>query len=854
MVVAENFRSIAARQKELSAELETECQKIENSDLVKENSKLSAEIAALRADLEKLNAQASSLTGENSSLKNALYEHVFNERNMLITNKIQKLDIYFRSEKEGEINKLSNIELNVKARIRNIKEALAKERIQISEELNIKLNELNALTDKTVTEARAKAAEPSSAFSQEEREQINALNSEKLTDEQIRAAAKKNNIERFVGLNVLNVIGILLLVVGSIAAMRFAYFQVSDIFKGVMIFVLGGIMLAVGEFLNRKKPTIFSLGISAGGIAILYVALAVSYFVLQILSMYPAIAVCVLLTAGAFVLSNRYNAQIIAIFALAGGYLPMISVGDTDIFVYGAMVYFAVLNILALIISWNKKWRVTAFIGLSLNIIGTAFLCWFAGPGGWYYASLEYAFYKPIIITYAVFAFLIYTAIPIIGTWRAKIKFRKSDVVLLAINTVFGSLIMFGVFARFDMYDYHGLLAIAYAGFYLLLGRIIEKIFAKENTHTKALFYLTGLAFVVMIIPLQFGRVWLSLGWLIEGVIIAVYGILRDEKRFKKVGFIICLLCLGAFLIFDLQYAWFTWDKLFVWKYTAITLGSVCILGAYMIKKMTSNRFAAVYKYFAIVNVWIYAVYIVYKLGGELFGVYRSDELRFDEFYIVSAAAITVTFLIGYIITRIKLLSTFGIKILSIILYCIGILWMFILTSFNNPFASYLWYISQPGGIVAIGTAIIAVLGLLSVFAINDLMKIIVTERKKGIEWLPLVVSGYFTVLLSQTLVAQYNISFSSAVISIIYVVTALAWIIFGFVKRFVFIRRFGLILAIFAVIKLFIIDLRGLTQGFRIGSYFALGVTLIAISFVYQFFSKKLELKEGISINEKQD
>jgi uncharacterized membrane protein len=81
-------------------------------------------------------------------------------------------------------------------------------------------------------------------------------------------------------------------------------------------------------------------------------------------------------------------------------------------------------------------------------------------------------------------------------------------------------------------------------------------------------------------------------------------------------------------------------------------------------------------------------------------------------------------------------------------------------------------------------------------------------------------------------------------------VLAALAWIIYGFVRRFVFIRRFGLVLAIFAVVKLFLLDLSGLTQGFRILSYFALGITLIAISFVYQYFTKRLELKEGIAIH----
>jgi hypothetical protein len=351
----------------------------------------------------------------------------------------------------------------------------------------------------------------------------------------------------------------------------------------------------------------------------------------------------------------------------------------------------------------------------------------------------------------------------------------------------------------------------------------------------------------VLIIPLQFGRAWLSLGWLAEGVLLASYGILKDEKNFKKAGFIICLLCLGAFLLFD--FSWMRRD-LFVWKYTAITIGSLLILGAYMYRKTMSGSFASVYKYFVIVNAQIYAVYIIHKLGDTLYKAYPTNQ-TFQIAYLISAASITAVFLIAYAVTRIKLLSSPGIKVLSVLMYCAGIIWMFANNGIDTPVARiYLRSTTPDFGITAAGTAILAVLGVFSVLVVRDAMKIIITQRKKGIEWLPLVVSGYFVVLLSQNLISQYNLSFSSAAISVIYVLAALAWIIFGFVRRFAFIRRFGLALAIFAVAKLFIIDLATLTQGYRIVSYFALGVMLIAISFVYQYFSKRLELKEGMTIH----
>jgi len=43
METAGNLKNIAARQKELAAEIETECRNLEESDLVKENSNLKTE-------------------------------------------------------------------------------------------------------------------------------------------------------------------------------------------------------------------------------------------------------------------------------------------------------------------------------------------------------------------------------------------------------------------------------------------------------------------------------------------------------------------------------------------------------------------------------------------------------------------------------------------------------------------------------------------------------------------------------------------------------------------------------------------------------------------------------------------
>jgi hypothetical protein len=320
---------------------------------------------------------------------------------------------------------------------------------------------------------------------------------------------------------------------------------------------------------------------------------------------------------------------------------------------------------------------------------------------------------------------------------------------------------------------------------------------------------------------------------------------LSNEKRFRQIGYIICGLCLGAFLLYDCGRVD---DYLFFFKYSAVTLGGVAILGAYMYKKMTAGRFVKIYKLFIMANVWIYVIYVfTEKVNYYLYKIYPNNTI-FEIHYLLGAAIVIATFYLAYLYPRVKLLADFSVKILSISLYVIGIIYLAYLNTGLSPVGwMYLRAATPSIKITLIGTLVLAALSILSVLALRDLLKLIVTERKLGMEWYPFIISAYFVLVLTQNLIIQYNLAFSSAIISIIYALAALAWIIYGFSRRYSFIRKFGLGLAILSVIKLFLIDLAGLTQGYQILTYFSLGISLIAISFVYQYFSKRLELKEEV-------
>lgn len=832
MSTVDNLKSIIAKQKEVLCSLETEIINIETNDLLIENQSLKTEIEKYQEFLKREKSDNLKMLEENKKLKNALYEQFYNEKIQILNVVNSKMDVYYKSNIQGEVNRLASLETSVKKQIDDMVNVLKENRVGIEDEIYKKLEELRNLLNVKITIAREELARQTRAFSENTTEELAKLKQEKVTEEEIKARVKQNNIESFIGLNIMNKLGVLLLVISVITASQFTYTKLPDTLKGLFAFSFGVVMLISGELLNRKKPNVFSLGITSGGIAVLYVALALSFFKFRILNMYPALGLCVLITSVAFVLSQRYNSQTISIFAMIGGYLPIFSIAGNKTIVYGAMVYFVILNMLALIISVNRKWNATAYIGFTLNVIGSLYISSIMFFGR--FSNTTFSIDDFITILYIVFAFIIYTLIPVVSSFRKKLSFKNADIVLMTFNTVISTLLLYSVFYILKLSDFTGLLSIVFASVYLALGKFVENFMTKEQK-ARALFYITGLTFIVLVIPFQFDKVWLSLGWLVEGITLLSYGIYKELKDFKKAGVIISSMCFAVFILFDVSNLG---NPLFGYKYFAITAGSIIVMRLLMYKKNFAGRSTLLFKYAATINVWIFLLYITGdKLSVYLSRILQDSSLNLD--YLITAAMILVSFLTAYTIPRIRNLYDNVMKAISAIIYIIALTAIFFL-NFISPVRGALHEVNVVLSIV--GTIELAVIAILAILALRDLILCFVVEGKLGIEWYPLIISFYFVVVLTQNLITQYGLGFNNAIISIIYLIAAFVWITFGFIKRYAFIRRFGLGLSILSVAKLFIIDLSFLSQGYRIISYFIFGVTLIVISFVYQYFSKRID------------
>ncbi len=684
----------------------------------------------------------------------------------------------------------------------------------------------------TIVEERARIADETEKLTVHSSEIFGKLKGESITDETIQALGKKKSIEAFIGGNLLNKLGALFVLLGIIALSRYTFLLLSDTIKGILMFAVSGLFLVGGEYLNHKKPGVFSLGITSVGISGLYASLCLSYFALNIIPMYPALVICVLITVGAFILSRRYNSQTISVFALVGGYIPIISIADGITMTYAAMVYLGILNLLALTFSFNRKWKITMLSGFFLNLAGTGYITLNMIMNRPYDTSV--GIHQISTIIYTFFSFAMYTAIPIIGNYRKKEVFDNPDIAVLCLNTFFSSVMMYTILYAFGLSQYNGLFAIAFALVYLLLGRFVESKF-ENQINAMALFYLTGLMYVVLIVPLQFGNQWLSLGWLAQGLCLAVYGILKNDRNLKRAGLTICGLCLFAFVVFDVLPMS---NIMFAQKYFAITLGSVVVLAALLHKRVALNSYENVFKLAVLINIWFYLIYLSFRVKSYLLsggiGLYDTD-------FLVGLLLITITFITAFGFTRIRLILDNGVRFISLGLYLITIF------SVSSQMMSGRLLRVMPGDgsvpfyALAVSGILFLVIGVIAVIALRYVMMFFVLEARMPMEWLPLAMSIYFFILISQIIITQYSVAITSIVISLAYVVSALGWVAFGFWKRSAYVRKFGLGLSVLSAAKLFLIDLPDLSQGYRIVSYFAFGITLLAISFIYQYFNKRI-------------
>ncbi|MCL2422182.1 MAG: DUF2339 domain-containing protein, partial [Defluviitaleaceae bacterium] len=338
---AEDLRKILETQRTQLIELESAIEAVEEQGLAAENDRLNQQLQSLTAQQTILTQKVSDLSAESGRLKSTLNEHMLNERVGLLGYTRRNLDFYYKSGTSEIQNKISQLEAKYKVLLGDLEKSIDGDIAKSNVDLAVRLGEVTEHFNTTIKAIRAKQDKGDEALRRAYEKEIQERAGDELpSPEALEKRLRIFNFEMGFGTKAANILGLLLILLGVVFGLQYTYVHIlrSDELRGAAAYFLGILFVIAGEVLIRKQKswvhdaddymshwtnTAFPTGLAAGGVAILFASTAVSYFVLGILSIPAAIALCVGTSAVAFLLSIRYSSRTIACFALVGGYLPM---------------------------------------------------------------------------------------------------------------------------------------------------------------------------------------------------------------------------------------------------------------------------------------------------------------------------------------------------------------------------------------------------------------------------------------------------------------------------------------------------------------------------------------------------
>lgn len=832
--------------------VKAEARSISADDVYRENEELKSKIDILAKSESNLKAENDSLKKSLDNTKAALFSKAADEKLSAfssVQNRIEK--VYYKKEL-GIGSVLDDYERNC---IKSIDDTVKVIEGYGSSQFDDILANLKAL--RAETQARRARLEEYKNTEFNNAVQTNFAVGESyknapLTEAEKQAATKQRSIESFIGLNVLGKAGILLFIIGIIMLGRFAYVHMSDAFKGGLIYLLGIVLVAVGELFYKKEKTVFSTTLISGGVATLYAAAATCFFAFELYNAKVTFIICVLITAAAVILSNQVKSQVVCAFGAVGGYLPVVAIymmgfgkAAADVtFLPVSSVYFCLLAIILFAMTYNKKWYVAQFIGYGLHLIAIG------GVAKCAYSLRNltgYGYALPLAVAFAVASFVIYLMMPGAKIVKGK-PFLVKDGVLLGLNTVSGavsvSITVHNLISNSAKADRTvGFVFLAFTLIYAFMSAFAVKEKREGSAAATAITSISGLAFSMFVIPFIFGVEYASVGWAAEGIIIALIGIQKkiDVIEYAGLGCMIMSVIARIFGSSDMS------KELAAVSFAVI----VCAFWIYTVRGFVQVEQRS-YKTIIYTAVEIASAYssvglVKYLYDNVMSGPSVKVNSVFTDYAVVIASLLVFSIIIrhGLLKNRTSMLVS---DLVSFGVFLTTFIGMDLHNKYNEIF-SYFGEIVEHNALTVINVVLLFAVNIgVILFLASAVLDII--NRFAAPAWLfTMAISLSSLMLITAMAMGQFEVKFSNVIISALYIAASCIMLFVGFKRRYTVVRSGGLVLILCAFAKLCFVDTSHLDSGWKIASYFAFGAILILISYFYQRFSKKAE-SEAENIN----
>jgi uncharacterized membrane protein len=325
-------------------------------------------------------------------------------------------------------------------------------------------------------------------------------------------AREAADLEGKIGKVWLNRIGIFAILAGVAYFVKYAFDSgwIGPAGKVAVLIIAGILVVLWSERFRRKSYKAFSYSLKALGIGILYFALYSAFQWYHLVPGSVAFPAMIAVTAFTMVLAITQDGEILAAYALVGGFATplLVSTGENHEIVLFS--YIAMLNLGMLAAAAFKPWRRLMWGSL----LGTVILY-----SGWYdrFYSIDQ---RGLTVFFTALFAAIFAAIPLVTPLERSRWHSGHSITLMVLPIVNAALLFFALFMMYEQ-DKATLTwyALVLAAYYLGLSSAFGRRTGADGDVVKVVNLIhiaIAVAFITIAIPLKLDAQWITTGWLVE--------------------------------------------------------------------------------------------------------------------------------------------------------------------------------------------------------------------------------------------------------------------------------------------------------------------------------------------------
>ena len=390
-----------------------------------------------------------------------------------------------------------------------------------------------------------------------------------------RPKREDGDLEKRIGQYWLNRIGIVAMLIGVSYFLKYA-FDNNWVGPGgrITIGLLAGIGIVVwSESFRKRNYATFSYSLKAVGIGALYLSLWGAFQIYHLIPAAAAFVAMAIVTAATIALALSQDAELLASFALVGGFSSpvLLSTGQNHEAVLFS--YVALLDLAIFTMAIFKPWRRL----LWGSFAGTIFLYL-----GWYseYYSVDQ---RALTVAFAALFAAIFAVIPLAAGDARPTQSSGRSTTLTLLPLFNATAFFLALYAMFEMEKTTlTWFALALAAAYLGIGSAVKNRLNLEDAQFINLLHVAiAVAFITIAVPLKLDAQWITIGWLVESGVLLWLSVTARADFLRYFASVALVLGIARLLFYDqIRAETLVFNMRFATYAVAIAiLGGIAVLG-----------------------------------------------------------------------------------------------------------------------------------------------------------------------------------------------------------------------------------------------------------------------------------